>query len=180
MREEYKGCCMKFSNEELKKYMVDYLIDNSWDCMQIRFLSEDGDDIELDSSEEIETIVLDGTDENLCIMFFDCQTSVFVYNEEIMFIDDNAKGSYTSSDVYGNAVYEGKLREMSHEEMLHLFSEVILCFADATDVSITQSVAPENKYKKYWYYTPHLFTVHVKKKGKAEQISVYENITIVH
>ncbi len=97
-----------------------------------------------------------------------------------MFIDEASKGAYTSSDVAYNAVYEGKLRQMSHEEMLHMFSEIILCFAGATDVSITQSSAPENKYKTYRYYKPHMFTVHVKKKDKPKQISVYENITIIY
>ena len=46
----------------------------------------------------------------------------------MMFIDEGSKGTYTSSDVYNNVVYEGNLREMSHEEMLRMFSEIILCF----------------------------------------------------
>lgn len=50
MSENYKEYCMKFSNEELKKNMVEYLIKNSWDEKMIRFLSEDGDEIEIDSS----------------------------------------------------------------------------------------------------------------------------------
>lgn len=47
---------------------------------------------------------------------------------EIMFIDENSKGIYTSGDVYNNVVYEGNLRDMSHEEMLKMFSDIILCF----------------------------------------------------
>ena len=50
---------MKFSNEELRRYMVEYLIDNSWDNKLIRFLSEDGDEIAIDSSEKIGSFVFD-------------------------------------------------------------------------------------------------------------------------
>lgn len=158
MSENYKEYCMKFSNEELKKNMVEYLIKNSWDEKMIRFLSEDGDEIEIDSSKEIGTIVFDGNDENLFINFYGIHTSIFAYNVEMMFIDEDSKGTYTSSDVYNNVVYEGNLREMSHEEMLRMFSEIILCFIDAETVTMTQSSVPENKYKKYNYYEPHDFS----------------------
>ena len=145
MSENYKEYCMKFSNEELRKNMVEYLIKNSWDEKMIRFLSEDGDEIEIDSSKEIGTIVFDGNDENLFINFYGIHTSIFAYNVEMMFIDEDSKGTYTSSDVYNNVVYEGNLREMSHEEMLRMFSEIILCLIDAETVTMTQSSVPENK-----------------------------------
>ena len=176
MSENYKEYCMKFSNEELKKNMVEYLIKNSWDEKMIRFLSEDGDEIEIDSSKEIGTIVFDGNDENLFINFYGIHTSIFAYNVEMMFIDEDSKGTYTSSDVYNNVVYEGNLREMSHEEMLRMFSEIILCFIDAETVTMTQSSVPENKYKKYNYYEPHEFEV--KNGHTIEKRNIYENITI--
>ena len=103
MSENYKEYCMKFSNEELKKNMVEYLIKNSWDEKMIRFLSEDGDEIEIDSSKEIGTIVFDGNDENLFINFYGIHTSIFAYNVEMMFIDEDSKGTYTSSDVYNSS-----------------------------------------------------------------------------
>ena len=177
MSENYKEYCMKFSNEELKKNMVEYLIKNSWDEKMIRFLSEDGDEIEIDSSKEIGTIVFDGNDENLFINFYGIHTSIFAYNVEMMFIDEDSKGTYTSSDVYNNVVYEGNLREMSHEEMLRMFSEIILCFIDAETVTMTQSSVPENKYKKY-NYEPHEFLVEVKNGHTIEKRNIYENITI--
>ena len=178
MSENYKEYCMKFSNEELKKNMVEYLIKNSWDEKMIRFLSEDGDEIEIDSSKEIVTIVFDGNDENLFINFYGIHTSIFAYNVEMMFIDEDSKGTYTSSDVYNNVVYEGNLREMSHEEMLRMFSEIILCFIDAETVTMTQSSVPENKYKKYNYYEPHEFLVEVNNGHTIETRNIYENITI--
>ena len=107
MNEKYKEYCMKFSNEELKKYMIDYLTSNSWDNKLIRFLSEEGDEIEIDSSEKVGTIVFDEFDENLFINFYGIHTSILVHDIEIMFIDEDSKGTYTSSDVYNNVVYEG-------------------------------------------------------------------------
>ena len=56
---------MKFSNEEIRAYMVDYLISNSMDNKLIKYLSEDGDEIQFNTSEKIGTIVFDGDDENL-------------------------------------------------------------------------------------------------------------------
>lgn len=171
---------MKFSNKEIREYMVEYLINNSMDNKLIRFLSEDGDEIEFNSSEKIGTIVFDGDDEHLFINFYDIHTSIFVHDMEIMFIDEASKETYTSSDVYNNVVYEGNLREMSHEEMLKMFSEIILCFGDVEDVSIFQSDVPENKYKKYNYYEPHRFIIEVKNGHGMQKESVYENITIKH
>ena len=36
MSEKYREYCMKFSNEEIKEYMVDYLISNSMDNKLIK------------------------------------------------------------------------------------------------------------------------------------------------
>lgn len=178
MSGKYKEYCMKFSNEEIRKYMVEYLISNSMDNKLIKFLSEDGDEIELDSSEKIGTIVFDGDDENLFINFYGIHTSIFAYNVEMMFIDEDSKGTYTSSDVYNNVVYEGNLREMSHEEMLQMFSEIILCFIGTETVTVTQSEIFENKYKKHNYYEPHEFLIKIKKCHTIEKTSIYKNITI--
>lgn len=112
------------------------------------------------------------------INFYGIHTSILVYDIEIMFIDEESKGIYTSSDVYNNVVYEGNLREMSQEEMLKMFSEIILCFIDAEEVSMTQLDVPENKYKKYNYYKPHMFIVEVKNNDTIKKTRVYENITI--
>ena len=177
MSGRYKESCMKFTNEELKKYLYDRFFE--YPDLQIRCLSEDEVELDFDSSEKIETIVFDDK-ENIAIMFYGHQTSIFAYKEELMFIDESGRNVYTSSDVQGNAVYEGDLREMSHEEMLYMFSEIILCFIDATDISITQFDAPEGKYRKYKWYDPHLFVVDVTNDHIAKKSNVYENITINH
>lgn len=178
MSEKYNEYCMKFSNEELKKYMIEYLIKNSWNSALIRFLSGEGEEIEADSSEKIETIVFDG-DENLFINFYGIHTSIFAYDVEVMFIDEHSKGIYTSSDVFNNAVYEGNLREMSHEQMLQMFSEFILCFMDATGANILKSDVPKEKeYRKYNYYDANMFTINIQNGHTPMQTKIFENITI--
>ena len=49
MSEKYKEYCMKSSNEEIRAYMVDYLISNSMNNKLIKYLSEDGDEIQFNT-----------------------------------------------------------------------------------------------------------------------------------
>lgn len=150
MSEKYNEYCMKFSNEELKKYLYERFCGD--DNLKIKCLSEDCEEIDITSTKKIEIITFDEK-ENIFIMFLGCQTSIFVYDTEIMFIDEDSKNTYTSSDVYNNVVYEGNMREMTHEQMLQMFAEIILCLIDATDICVLQSDVPKNKnYKKYKYY----------------------------
>lgn len=175
MSKTYNNYCMKFSNEELKRNLYDKFCKSK--NLQIKCLSEDGDEIEIDSNIKIETIAFDAK-ENVSIMFFGYQTSIFAHDVEVMFIDENFRDSYTSSDVYNNVVYEGNLREMSHEQMLNMFWEMVMCFIDATDVSMTRLDAPVGKYKEHNYYEPHMFIVNVRNNHITEKVSIYENITI--
>ncbi len=169
---------MEFTNEELKCYMIEYINNIIHNKIKIRCLSEDGNEIEANSSEKIETIVFDGYDENLFISFYGIHTSIFVYDEEIMFIDEQSKGTYTSSDVYNNVVFEGELRNMTHKGMLQMFADIIVCFIDATDVTVTQLEVTEGKYKSYNYYQPHDFHIYVYNKNLIKDKRVYKNITI--
>lgn len=179
MSEKYNEYCMKFSNEELKRYLIDNVKKSVKSNLDIRLISEDGEEVNINSDMKIETIVFDGKDENLFINFFGIHTSIFIFDNEIMFIDENSKGTYTSSDVYNNVVYEGTMREMTHAQMLQMFAEIILCLIDATDVCVIQSDVPENNnYKKYCYYEPHLFTIDVENNHAIEKTNIYENITI--
>ena len=118
MREMYNGYCMKVNNEEIRKLFCNKFSEEI--RSQIIYIAEDGGEADLESGKKIETIAFD-KEENISIMFLGHQTSIFAYNQEIMFIDEASRESYTISDVYGNVVYEGKMREMSHEQMLDFF-----------------------------------------------------------
>ena len=179
MSGKYGDYCMDFTNEELKKYLIDVVTENANVNLDIRLFSEDDTEIDIDSDRRIESIVFDGKNDNLMILFLKSESDIFMYDFELMFIDEDSKGTVTSSDTDYNAVYEGKLREMSHEQILTMFAEIILCFAGATDIKMIQLDVPEDKhYKKYNYYTPYMFTINVENDHATRQTKVYENITI--
>ncbi|MGC6174283.1 hypothetical protein [Lacrimispora sp. 38-1] len=164
---------MNFKNEELKQYLISRVEKSA--TTDIRVLSEEGEEIDINSDIKVETIVFDGDDENLFINFYGVHTSIFVFDKEIMFIDENSKGTYTSSDVYNNVVYEGKLREMDHLEILQMFADFISCFNDSSGVEVLIS---EDEAKKHNYYNPSIFTIIVKNKNRDNKDKVFENITI--
>lgn len=173
---KYDGYCMNFSNEELKQFLISRVEKNA--TVEIRILSEEGEEIDINSDVKVETIVFDGKDENLFINFYGVHTSIFVFDKEIMFIDENSKGTFTSSDVYNNVVYEGNLREMSHLEILQMFADFILCFIDSDSVEVLTTGDEAKKYKKYNYYDPRVFIITIKNRNGINQEKVFENITI--
>lgn len=174
----YNEYCMKFRNEEIKEEFYNKLskeIRSNAIC-----IAEDGTKIDFESGRKIETIAFD-EEETIAIMFLGYQTSIYVYDEEIMFIDENSKGTYTISDVYENVVYEGRMREMSHAQMLSMFVKIISCFMDATSVHVTQlSVSETGEYQKYNYYKPHMFIINVENGHTDKQSQTFENITIYY
>ncbi|GIO84661.1 hypothetical protein J25TS5_15930 [Paenibacillus faecis] len=169
--------CMKFSNEELWKYLITRFENNP--AVAIRALSDDDREIEITSSTPIQFICFDGEKQDLFISFNGNQTSIFVYDEEIMFIDENTKGIYTTSDTFGNVVYEGDLRKLSHAEILSLFADFISCFIGAEKVEIIEEEATyDEENMQYKYYKPHIYKINVKNRNSDRKIKIFENITI--
>ncbi|WP_160690527.1 hypothetical protein [Clostridium sp. C2-6-12] len=169
--------CMQFSNEELYKGII-AKFDNNPDVI-IRTLSDDDQEVEIMSKIPIQFICFDGDKQDLFISFYGNQTSIFVKDEEIMFIDESTKGRYTTSDTFQNVVYEGTLRNLTHVEMLTLFTEVITCFIGAIEVEIIEKEVPSDKqYKQYDYYKPHSYQINVKNNNLDRNKKVFENITI--
>lgn len=168
--------CMEFSNEELYKYLISKFENNS--DVIIRTLSDD-EEVEIISSMPVEFICFDGEKEDLFISFYGNQTSIFVKNQEIMFIDESTKGRYTTSDTFGNAVYERTLRNLTHIEILTLFAEFITCFIGAIEVEIIEKEVPcDTNYKEYNYYKPHSYEINVKNNNSERKQKVIENIII--
>lgn len=169
--------CMKFSNEEIYKYLITKF-DNNLDVI-IRTLSDDDHEVEIISNIPIQFVCFDGDKEDLFISFNGNQTSIFVKDEEIMFIDESTKGRYTTSDTFQNVVYEGTLRNLTHVEMLTLFAEVIRCFIGAIEVEIIETeVSCDKHYKQYNYYKPHSYEINVKNNSSYRNKKVFENIII--
>ncbi len=127
-----KDWCMNFTNREIIKYLVNRL------DLDIRYLVND-EYVEADCHEDFEFITFDGEEQDFFIMFLKCQTSIIKDDYEIMFIDDNEKTYYTTSDVYDNVVYEGNLNHLTHVQILDLLYSFI---------SILKNCRIINVYKK--------------------------------
>lgn len=175
--DKYNGYCMEFSNSELVEHLVQQFQNNPQ--VKIRLLAEDGEEINSQSNRKIEIICFDGKSENLYIYFTGVQTSIFVHNSEIMFIDELAKGTYTTSDTYHNVVFEGALRNLSHQQLLSLFAQFISCFIDCKGIEIKEK--PIENYErdgKYEYYSPYEFEINVISTKITGQRFIAKNITI--
>lgn len=178
------GYCMKFSNKDIFDFLVKPLMDHP--KIKIRILSGDEallvDNVAKDKP--IDYVCFDGNVENFHISFYGHQASIFItdesslpecgstFNEEFMFIDDNAKLNITSSDTYGNIVYEGNLRTMTQKEILELFREIILLLVGAMSISVKETVVLQEgcQYPKCDY------VVKVKNESPLQIRKQVENI----
>lgn len=144
-----KKWCMDFSNSEIQKFIIDKL-DYNVDCKYI----VDDNYVTENCKKDFEYITFDGEKQEFYISFLKCQTSIFFRNSEIMFIDDNEKNNYTISDVYGNIVYEGKLNNLSHEQLLTMFCKFIDLLYRAENIEVIQELLPkqDGSYPKYNYW----------------------------
>lgn len=152
---------MNFTNKEIMEYFVQPLTANP--DINIKLLSDDRE-IKEDSNENIEIVCLDGEKEELFVSFIGCQTSIFILNEEVMFIDENAKKNYTLSDTAFNIVYEGNLRGMTHKEILKMLLEFVNYCVGAYEIYVEEDNKnyiinlKSNKYVKnnIYYNNIHL------------------------
>ena len=150
-----KKWCMDFSNSEIQKFTIDKL-DYNVDC---KYIVDD---------------TFDGEKQEFYISFLKCQTSIFFRNSEIMFIDDNEKNNYTISDVYGNIVYEGKLNNLSHEQLLTMFCKFIDLLYRAENIEVIQELLPkqDGSYPKYNYW------LRVYKQFCENSVYCFDNIKV--
>lgn len=142
-REEF---CMSFSAKEVEEGFIAKLKNIANISIQADYEGPNG-------SIDYVCIQLKNTD--LAIRFYGFETAIFIYNEKIMLVDDVQKRKYTLDHIYGNVVYAGSLRELTHEEILELLFELTKCFIECIGVKVeVRAVAPltadsygENSYK---------------------------------
>ncbi len=91
-----------------------------------------------------------------------------------MFVDDYIKQSITSSDTDYNIVYEGTLRDKTHDQMLLMFTEIIMLIAGYKDIKVEFNPIPSKNRKWYPYYKN---TITISGNGRICE-KVFDNITI--
>lgn len=145
-----KKWCMHFSNDELKRYLIDEMSSNS----DVRCIVNDKY-VSYDCDIDFEYITFDGMKQEFYVSLYKFQTCIFTNNEEIMFIDDDEKEHYTWSDVESCIVYEGNLAEKTHEQILELIVSFLKLFHFSSDMKVRKEVIKKNNkdpYTKYKYY----------------------------
>lgn len=179
--------CMTFKNEEIRDYLIKPL--KEYPYLNFRVLTSDGEEISGNSEEEISFVCFDGEIENFYIKFDGDQTSIFIsdeyipksnkytFNEEFMFIDEINKQCYTSSDTSGNIVYEGRLRDGSHQEILELFRDFIVLLIGAKKIFIKETIVSQEgfEYPKCEYIVNIINDSGIKKNVRYDNIVFFVN-----
>ena len=173
--ENKKSFCMNFNNEELLEFFVAPL--SKYPKVNIHLFSSDDVEIFHDSTEKIEYITFDGEigESEFYISFLGCQTSIFLLNEEFMFIDDDAKETYSSSDTYNNVVYEGLLKNKTPKEILELLCDIIVVLVGTKEISITESLISQADIQ----YPKNDYIVKISNGSGIKDRTKFDNIMFV-
>ena len=162
---------MKFTNDEVKDYLTDKLIkDDGVDCT---FYAENRQ-ITCNSRCNFEYIEIGQGEQELCIHFYNNSTSIFIFDEEFTFIDDNSKQYYTISDVFDCIVYEGNLRELSHKQLLNVFYKLIKVLNGTTSIKVSKKIIS----KQYEYYPRYNYNIKIVNNLHQNGIYQFDNIVI--
>lgn len=137
---------MSFSAEEVEENLITKLRNTSNIKVQPDYDGPNG---------TIDYLQIESEKCNLAISFYGFETSIFIFDEKIMLIDDLQKRKYTLDHTYGNIIYAGSLRNLTHREILKLLVELTECFINCSNVHVEiAEVTPstidscgENNYK---------------------------------
>jgi len=168
---------MEFTNQEIIKFLVNPL--KKYPQLDIRFLSAEHKEISEKTTEQIKYVVLDGYKEDFHLGFYGDLTTFFTpaESEEIIFIDDRIKRTFTESDLYDNILYEGILYDKTNKEILELLLQFVEVFIGATKVEVSETKVTDKKDKNSFFKIDFIIKV-FNETGEKKQITI-ENITFI-
>ncbi|WP_310602728.1 hypothetical protein [Anaerosporobacter sp.] len=167
-----KEYMLTFTNEEIMQYLVEPV--QQYRDIRIR-ISTYGmlkDKKRKAMQDRILSVILDGEKGEFSVMFYDHLIAIFIQNEEFMFFDDNVKRNIVSSETYQNVVYEGTLRDKTHEEILGLIYDVVMIVRGAKEISIEETVIEQVGVQ----YPKCKYDVKIKKENRMRRKIQLENI----
>ncbi len=164
--------CLNFTNNEIKEFLINKV--STFQNFDIVLKSDNDKILDSNTTEKIRHVVFDGKKEEFFVSFYSHQTSLYFDNQEIMFIDDFIKQNITSSDTDYNIVYEGTLRDKTHEEILSLIVKIITLIAGYKSIEVKYNAIPAKNRKWYPYFEN---TIIVGGKNEISK-TIFENITI--
>ena len=158
--------CMEFSSEEIETELIGKLRDS--------FHS----DIQVDSEgphNTIDYISIEPEKDNLAIRFYGFETALYVLDEKIILVDDNQLKQYTYDYTYGNIVYDGKLRSLTHSRILSLLLDLVKCFINCTSIEVK---VPETKAPNMELYHKNDYVLSVTTTDTTLHSKIFSNIRI--
>ena len=168
--------CMKFTNEEIIWFLVDTL--RTYEHLDIHLFTEHDEKILGECEKRIGCVTFDGAslyDTEMFIQFYDYQAILFLPRTEAFhFIDDRA--IFSSSDVYGDVVYEGNLTDKTSAEILELLGKFILLLAGATNIEIERYPQERILTKSYEVCD---FIIKVTNNSDEKKEVVFDNIKFI-
>ena len=164
--------CMEFSNKEIIEYLVKPA--QLFEEVDIRLATDTKEDVAWDTEEAIRYVTFDD-DEEFFVGFLGRETILDIVREEFMFIDDISKPRVTSSDTYGNVVYEGRLRNKTHKEILRIIYDLFVIVKGTKELKIEETIIKEEGFQ----YPQCDYVVRIKKDTDEKSVIQFENIKFV-
>jgi hypothetical protein len=165
--------CMNFSKEEIIRYLVEPCMIYPDIKIKLSTREEYEDYFNLSSQPKITAVSFDGEIEDFTVIFWGFQTALFILDQEFMFIDDRAKLRIVSSDTYNNVVYEGTLRDKTHEEILNIIFKLFTIVYGTKEITIDGVIISQEGFQ----YPKCTYNIILYKNNlDNDEIIMFENI----
>lgn len=164
--------CMRFSNDEIYEYFVNPI--NELVGFEIDVLYDD-EKKDAKGDRDICDVVIDIETENRAIKFLNYRTSLYFFNEEIVFFDDNVRDEVRYDETFDNVVYDGRLRDKTHIDMLSMFVEIFKILLNVDKVEIKF----EPTSKNHTHYEIYNYTIVCKSKNNQKFEKRFSNILFI-
>ncbi|WP_167959204.1 hypothetical protein [Anaerosporobacter faecicola] len=156
---------LKFTNHEIMNYLVEPITAQGNHKFNITMY-------EKKKGEKERIFSIEFVDENIEILFYEHLIGIFVFDEEIMFFDDHAKEELSGSETYHNVVYEGTLRDKTHEQILNMIYKVFMILEGTKKIMIEETV-----YEQIGIHYPKCrYIVKLTQKNVVPYEIILENI----
>lgn len=166
--------CMAFSDETLEKYFFDKVKNIPGVELKYMYFDEHSHPYYrhkvIDKVHRIESVSFDGEKEDFAIDFFNSgMISIAVLQEQFMFIDDMLKKDVRG--VEGCIIYEGYLRDKTHEQILGIFFDLVRILHGTKKIKFKEHLVAHAGF-----YRINAYTVKLTKPNMKRQIIQFENI----
>lgn len=137
----------KFTNDEI----IEYFVKNLRSDIKCEYVADDIK-VPISCKKIFNGIIFDGLCENFFVMFLETKVSIFIYDNEVMFLDEELE-FFGNSDVDGCIVYEEAFKHLSHKDFLMLLAKLVNLFKGVRKIEKKQRrmLIQQGDHIKYYY-----------------------------